>query len=518
MKLKALLFILFCILIALSCSKKDKTITSTIRVGILGEPNTLDPAYVKDVTGGRIVSCIFNCLVRTDKDGNIIPDIADTWEINDRGLKYKFILKDNVYFHNNRKLISKDVERTFIRLLKESPRSWVVEDIKGSIDVKTKKVDTISGIQILSDTELIITLSKPFSPFLYKLAMPNASIIPFEEAEKAEIFGRKPVGAGPWIFSEWITGQKVVLVRNKDYFLGVNNHLPNKLEFKFYVSDFSLSCEYQNNALDIIEITRSILPVLSADKNSVIHKTAGLNLYFLGFNCKQPPFTDPEIRRAFSMGIDREAIMKTLYQENAILSNGPIPPGLPGYRENKPWPQYNPDEAKKILAKKRFDFKKEYVLLQTESKEVLGISESVQQYLSNLGIKIKITQRETSSFKENLFQGNYDLFYYSWWADYPDAENFLYPLFHSANIPSGGNPTFYSNPKIDSLIIQAQSTTNKRNAIALYQNIEDKIIEDMPRIFLWHKTILWASKKNVSNFQLYPIFNAEKFEHVALNY
>jgi len=219
----------------------------------------------------------------------------------------------------------------------------------------------------------------------------------------------------------------------------------------------------------------------------------GLNAYYLGINCQKKPFDDVRVRQALNYAIDKKAIIETVLQNQGVLSHGPIPSTLPGYNCKLPAYERNTQKAKELL-KDAGCPNLTMKIYQKPSREALNITEVIQSQLSDVGITAKIVQVEWSALKEMINQGKCDTFYMAWLADYPDAENFLAPLFHSANFGAGGNRAQYKNEKVDKLIETAQATTDEKKRNKIYQQIETIIHDDAPMgLFMAPKGVCCAS-------------------------
>jgi len=142
--------------------------------------------------------------------------------------------------------------------------------------------------------------------------------------------------------------------------------------------------------------------------------------------------------------------------------------------------------------------------------EVLDIVEIIQSYLKKVGLVVEITSLDWSALKHAVNEGEPDAFWLSWWADYPDPENFLYPLFHSASVGSGGNRTRCIDPELDRLIETAQRTTDEQQRYRLYRLAEDRIIQNAPWVFMWHKADYFVIQPWVKDFKIYPIYSIDK--------
>jgi ABC-type transport system substrate-binding protein len=242
-----------------------------------------------------------------------------------------------------------------------------------------------------------------------------------------------------------------------------------------------------------------------------------LSLYYLGFNYRKSPFNIKEIRQAIVNAIDTNMLINSIRKERAIPVTGPIPPGVLGYDPALKTKDYNVAYANKVLQKYRSKWSNSLTLLQSTNEETLELSEAIQAQLKQVGINSKIIEQEWSAFKNSLLQGNFDTFLISWWADYPDGENFLFPLFHSSNLGSGGNYTQFQNPQIDSLIEQSQKTTSSQEKLELYRKIQEIILEECPMVFLYSSKSLLVKQPWIENFIPHPLYNGNKLTQVEKN-
>jgi peptide/nickel transport system substrate-binding protein/oligopeptide transport system substrate-binding protein len=341
--------------------------------------------------------------------------------------------------------------------------------------------------------------------------MPAGYIVPEEEVRRwGEGFGRNPCGTGPFKLVEWRPDEEILLEANPDYFEG-----PPKLKgirYRVIPKDLTAVAEFVQGGLDVMGIPWAEFKTFMDDPElrPNIKEQSGLNVYYLGLNCQRPPFDNPKIRQALNYGVDRELILKTLLRGRGILSHGPIPPTLPGHNPAlSPYP-YDPKKAREILVEEGFGKGISMKIYQRRSAEALSITQAIQSQLKRIGIDVEIVQLEWSAFKEAINKGEADAFYLAWVADYPDPENFLFPLFHSSNFGPGGNRARFKDKEIDQLILKAIATQDQEERTRLYQAIEERIREAAPWIFLWHLKEYVVHQPWVKDFRLYPIYNADK--------
>jgi len=200
-----------------------------------------------------------------------------------------------------------------------------------------------------------------------------------------------------------------------------------------------------------------------------------------------------------------------------VLAKGPVPPDLwkLGGERIGGGIAYDPDQARRIIASRGLAGTRVRILVSAEP-EVLDIVEVVQYYLARAGLRAEIVQLDWSAFKQAVNQGEADAFWLSWWADYPDPENFLYPLFHSANAGPAGNRSRYRDRTFDRLVEQAQATSDAAARERLYRQAEDRVIADAPWVFMWHRSDISVVQQWVDGFRLYPIYSIDKGMEVSV--
>jgi peptide/nickel transport system substrate-binding protein/oligopeptide transport system substrate-binding protein len=519
LKSATLLFVTCCLLFdPFSCSSSNR-IEGYIYYRLNTNPTTLDPALIVDVTGGSIAAKLFNGLVRLGEDLSVQPDIAREWSISRDGLIYTFRLKKGVYFSNKREVKAYDFKYSFKRILdnkSKSPNTWVLEKILGADDFMKGRAEDIKGIRIIDDYTFEIRLKKSFSPFLSLLTMTAAYVVPCEEVERrGPDFSSYPVGTGPFVLKEWLPNRELRLEKKDDYF-----DIPAKvrgISYRIIPEDLTAVTEFELGNLDIITIPASEYLRYRKDpaKKNFISSLKGINTYYLGLNCSKPPFHNLNIRRAINHAIDREKILNTIYEGRGRLAEGPVPDTIRKWNNQLRY-EYNPEKARSLIKSEG----QEGITISfyvTADQEVIDIAEVIQSYIKAIGIDVNIKQLEWSAYKEALNKGEPNMFYLSWWADYPDPDNFLFPLFHSSNFGAGGNRTRYSNLAVDVMIEKGQHALDEKERNLCYKKAEELIGADAPWVFLWHRTDFTIRQPWVENYKIYPIYSMDKATEISLS-
>lgn len=513
-----------------SCYKEEKHDQNKIfRYNESANITTLDPAFAKDQAIIWACNQIYNGLVQLDDGLNIEPCIAKSWTISEDGRIYKFILRDDVYFHNHeligskRRVVSSDFVYSFNRLVNEktaSPGAWIFNLVE--------KNNGVYGFESPNDSTLIIRLKTAFSPFLGLLSMPYSFVLPKEVVEHyGQDFRSNPVGTGPFYYKYWKEGVKLVLRKNNNYFeKDIDGSLLPYLEavsISFIIDKQSVFLEFVKGNIDFISgidpnykdeiLTRhGELQDKYKDKIELISNPY-LNTEYLGFmvdeeiSPKDNPLLNKKIRQAINYGFDREKMIRYLRNNIGYPGEyGIIPIGMKGFDSTAKAYTYRPELALQLLEEAGYPNGEGLppITLQTTSS-YLDLSKYIQSELNQLGFKIRIDVNPPGALREMISQSKSDWFRGSWIADYPDAENYL-SLFYSKNFcPKGPNYTHFSNKEYDRLYEAAQREKSEEKRIELYKKMNSIIIEESPIVVLYYDQVLRFAQKNVINLGSNPV-------------
>lgn len=490
---------------------------------IANDPPTLDPAYGVAGVEGELMALLYDGLIAFDAEGRAVPNLARSWEVSDDNLTYTFYLVDDAYFHNGNLFTAADVKYSFERILAPetaSPRDWVLDRIAGADAFVAGAADEVAGIEVLDDFTVRITLAQPFSPFLTMLGMPAAHIVDGRViesyADPRNDYAFQPVGTGPFVLDQFNPGDRITFTANENYHNG--RPFLDALVYRVILDSSTRTAEFEAGTLHSSALSSTDLPRFQTDPrySDFIHTQNNFFLYFIGLNATRPPFDDARVRQAVSWAIDRELLADTVVKDTRIVAQGPIPPGLDGYREDLVGYGYDPDKARQLLAEAGYADGLSFEVHMSNSDVNVQLFEPIQQMMAVAGIDMQIVLRDFSSMLQDTVNNAIDAFYASWLADYPDAENFLYPLFHSDNFGAGGNRTSFSDARVDVLIEQAQSEGARDERIALYNEAEDLIMELAPRALLFYGQTWAVHRPEVRGYELNRIFNANKMTGVWL--
>ncbi len=451
------------------------------------EPITLDPALTTDATSASYVVEIFGGLVTLDQDLNIVPDLAESLpeiiQNADGTVTYRFVLRRDALFHNGTRVTADDVQWSLLRNASPDTFSPTAQDYLGDIvgarDYIRDRVDEITGIAVIDERTIEITIDSPKPYFLAKLTYPTAFVLDRTQVENdPNNWTRNPNGTGPFKLQDWQLGEQIVLVANERYHLGAP--LLESVRIRFAGGGLT---QYENNEIDIadvgvLDIERVRDP--ASDLNEEFVSRGELSVSYLGFNVLQPPFDDPLVRRAFAMAIDKDALVSVVLQDVAASAEGILPPGTPGFDPNFQGLPFDPEQARQLLEQSSYagsPFLDSVRLTLPGAGATPGaVIEAIREmWRQNLELEVEIQQVELANFYSELDSGLYQSFSIGWILDYPDPENVLDLLFHSRSLQ---NNTAYNNPDVDSLLEQARVEQDSATRFDLYQQVQRLIIDD----------------------------------------
>jgi len=454
---------------------------------------------------------IFSGLVSLDTNLNIRPDLAETWEVGAGGTVYTFHIHPDAKFHDGRDVTAQDVVFSWERAASPELQSDTVltymGDIVGVHEKYFGQADSISGLKVIDEKTLQVTIDAPKPYFLMKLTFPTSFIVDKDNVSLGEEWVKQPNGTGPYKLREWKSYEYIVYEANQDFYLGAPS-IPYVV-YKLYAGDdvrLFETGEVDIAGVGLYDVERMLDPNEPMNRNLV----SGVNLCtnYVVFDATQPPFDDVNVRKAFSMAFDRQRYIDVLYQGLVLPAVGLYPPGLPGFDYSLEGLPFDPEQARELLKQSKYGGPEGMPeIIYTNSGvgsyvggNVAALAEMWEQYL---GVKIQVENLDFNFYYQQIFSGNHgQIFDGGWCADYPDPENFADVLFHS-DVPQ--NHGGYSNPELDALLEAARIEPDVTRRIEMYQQAERIIVDDAPALFLTHSLSYQLVQPYVKGFVNTPI-------------
>jgi len=466
---------------------------------------TLDPAIGYDWQNWSMIKSLFDGLMDY-KPGTteLVKDLAEDYSISEDGTVYTFTLNKGVKFHNGREMKASDVKYSFERTVNpktQSPGAGFFASIAGYEAMAEGKADSLSGIEVVDDYQLKITLSEANATFLHVMAINFASVVPKEAVEQwGEDFGKHPVGTGAFSLLEWKLGQRLVFQKNPDYF---NQGLPYLDGITFEVGqDPSVALlRLEKGEVDIagdgVPPARFLQFRKDPKFKDMLVVGDQLHTGYLTLKTTLAPFDNLKVRQAVNMAISKDRIVRII-NGRATPANQPLPPAMPGYDEAYEGYPYDVEGAKKLLAEAGFKdgFDTELYVMNTDPQP--RIAQSIQQDLAKVGIRAQIKSLAQANVIAAGSEKDQAPMVWSggmaWIADFPDPSNFWGPILGCAGAVEGGwNWSLYCNKELDALAAKADGMAKPE--------------QEAERIALWKKIFI----DTMADAPWVPIFNEQRF-------
>ena len=474
------------------------------------DPTTLDPAASAEATSIEYVLQIYSGLVALDKDLAPVADIASKWEQSQDGKTYTFHLRDGVKFQSGRNVTAQDFKYSWERACSpatgSSTASTYLGDIVGAKEMLSGQARELGGVKVVDDSTLQVTIDAPKTYFIFKLTYPVAFVVDRDNVQSGSNWWKKPDGTGPFRLKEWTEGSRLVLERNGLYYgrvAGLNSvvfHLLAGLPMNLY----------ETGQIDVAEVGGAYIDKVTDQSGPFYTQLAvapELSFFYVGFNATREPFNDPNIRRAFSMALDKDKLVSLVFQSTVAKANGIVPPGIAGFDSNLKGIGFDPVKARDLIKQSKYgDVSKLPTITLTTGGEGGSASgwlqAAIYEWRQNLGVDVKIRQLEPERFYYSLGSEKDEMFDLGWIADYPHQQDFLEVLFHGSSDINYGE---YGNPEVDALLDRAGVEPDPSKSMALYRQAEQKLVEDAACLPLWFGRSYMLVKPYVKNYQVTPL-------------
>jgi len=470
-------------------------------------PKDLDPAITTSSAAGY-VGLLYSGLVQLNAQLQIVPALAEKWEVSPDGLVYTFTLKPGLKFANNNPLTANDVKKSWERACDpatgSSTAATYLGDIQGVKEKLGKKAVSISGLKVIDDATLQVTLTAPITYFLAKLTYPTAAVIDVTSTlSGANKWMFSPNSSGPYKIKEYKKDEDILFERNPNY------PQPPKLPFLAFVFDGGATLDlYDEGTLDIAGIAVDDVTQVSKASdplNKEMHAIPSLCTHFLALNPNQPPLDDINVRRALALATDKAAFVQQQTENTDLVANSILPPAMPGFLAGRTPPNFDPDAAKAALAASKYAGKMPPVILAASGygdAKRKDVAQLVDMWQKTLGITVQVEYLDPLNFTSTARNSPANAMLSGWCADYPDPQNFLDVLFHSQ---SDFNLGHLADPDYDKLVEQARTEQDVQRRIALYQQAEQRLLDNVYAIPLLNPVLYQLVKPRVKGYVMTPI-------------
>ncbi len=467
----------------------------TLKINLLNDPVTLKPDKKTDATSQQVIVNYSAGLFQFGFGVSVIPGLCSEYSVSQDGCEYIFSIREDLKYANGKKLSIEDIKTGILRGL-SGPNHNLLEMISGARDFLKSQDPSSLRVKILDQHRLMVNLEHPYLPFLANLATNIAD--PYIEDEL-------PIGMGPFKLLVWNRGKDIILEANDFYFEG----RPAFDILKFYITtDDEFAYElFKNGELAIYQPGRKSLRKIKEEIPELMVTTPELSVQFLCFHCQKPPFNNKLVRKAICHAINVEKFVNDLLEDMAVPAKGFFPPSMPVFNRKLNGYKYDPSKSRELLKQAGFSggLPDRYIFDVSDTPASLRRAEFIQSNLNEIGVKVEMNPQPWHDFLENVYRGNFVLCLQGWISDTGDPDNFVYPLFHSNSFGYSGNTFFFSNPEIDKMIENARQIRNIKQRWNYYQQIEEKILDEAPGLFLFHSLKNLVIQKGIRGFKPNPL-------------
>jgi peptide/nickel transport system substrate-binding protein len=457
--------------------------------GSIGDASTLIPILASDSASHGVAGLIYNGLVKYDKDLKLVGDLAESWDILDNGLKIRFHIRKGILWHDGHPFTAQDVMFTYkIMCDPKTPTAYADPFLQ------------IKDARIIDDFTFEITYKSPFAPALesWGLSILPEHLLKNRDIVKSEL-SRHPIGTGPYIFESWETGAKIVLKSNHKYFEG--RPYIDSYVYRIIPDSATMFLELQSGTIDRMGLTplqyqrQTETPYFKS--NFTKYRYVSFAYTYLGYNLKNPLFSDKLVRQAISYAIDKQELIDVVLMGLGQIATGPYKPGTWAYNKNVRRYPYDAAKAKELLAQAGwedhdgdgvidrngtpFEFT---ILTNIGNTQRAKCAEIIQYRLNQIGISVKIRIIEWASFiNQFINQRRFEAVILGWTIPQdPD----LYDIWYSGKTkPEELNFVSFRNAEVDTLLEKARHTFDLDERKKCYYRIQEILAEEQPYTFLF---------------------------------
>lgn len=476
----------------------------TVVISTFEEPAGLNPLLYLDTLSPNIGSLVFNTLVNIDEQLEYVPELAESWRVSEDGRSWDLHLREGVAFHDGEEMDAGDVLFTYRTLLDPATESPL-----------SSHYEIVDEVEALDGHSVRFHLSEPYSPFPYLLLL---EIVPSHlftgAAESFAAFARNPVGTGPFVFRSW-DGEQIVLSANPEFFEG--RPYLDRVIVRWYADQGKAWSALMRGEADVVtDLELEDYRVIVEDERFRTYSYNDVFYHTLLFNLRDPLFSDPRLRLAVDLAIDREDLIGSALDGWAAETTGPFRPGTWPYDPDVPPARYDPGEAARILGELGWRDADGDQILEREGRELAftiladqgdllkeAAARRIKWQLFQAGMRVEVELLPPQElFQERLFPGEFQVTLLQFNAGV-DPDKFITFFWHSDNI-GGSNLGAYANPGVDRLIEAGRTSPDFEERKDLYRRIHARIAADRPAVFLYVRKVFFAASASIQGIKAAP--------------
>ena len=480
-----------------SALAQDSTIEGTVTIPIANNPAPDPITSTTGLSGILLNKQLFGQLVRpSDVDLQPSPDLAESWELSEDGLTYTFHLRSGVTWHNGDPFTADDVKFTFDAILNP--------DVNAAF---RRNLGPLTGCNVIDESTVELTLSQPYAPLLtmlgYNIMMMPKNVLEGQDLNSPTDFIASPVGTGPYMWKEFVSGDHITLVANTNYWDGAPQI--GTCVYKILPDSNTQVAQLRTGEVDLVMIEPSQADALEGVDGVVVNTATQTNIFYASLNLANPLFEDQKVRQALTYALDRQLIVDQVLRGSGSVATGPISPpmGWAFPEDQEPFP-YDTDQALALLGEagwaldgdtlkkdgEEFSFS---IIVDAGNPTRGNIVLALQQYWQQLGMKVEIESLDFNTWYTRSSGTEWDVSM-NWWITPPDPDALTSG--YAEGLSSGG----YNNPDVNALFDQGRSALTPEERKPIYAQIQQAIYTDQPNIFIAYPNEFRAFSGTLENY------------------
>lgn len=467
-----------CLVLLSACSQPEH---DSIRLAVAGEATNLDPRYATDATSARVNRLIYARMVDFDAQGRPQSALAGWVQFAPRHYRFR-LAKQGRRFHDGRWLTSRDVKATY---------DFVLDPANAS--PHRAALALIDRIEIIDEDRIDFFLKRPDPLFPGYLML---GILPTDIALRPKQAKFEPIGSGPMSFLERPEPGRIKLLRRSD----------NRVIELLRVPDATVRVlKLKRGEVDLLQndLPAELVSYLSRDPEIQVRRSIGTNFAYLGFNLEHPDTGKIEVRQAIAHAINREAIIRYLFDEGARPAAALLPPDhWAGHPELKAR-SFDPERARELLAQAGYNSKNPLRLTYKTSNDALRIrlATVIQDQLAQVGIQVQLQTYDWGTFYDDIKYGRFEMFSLTW-VGVKTPDIFRYVFHSSAVPPDGANRGRLKDLTTDTLIEAAEAVPDLDAQAALYRGLQERLAQLLPYVPLWYEDQVFVMRDGIDGYTL----------------
>ncbi len=443
---------------------------------------SLDPQGHNDVESERVSNLVFDRLFKLDENFRAQANLVEDWS-QPTPTEWELKIKEGVLFHDGTEMKAEDVAYS----LERSKESAVVQHV----------LEQVEKVDVIDDYTVKVTTKEPFAPFVNALVHAGVSVFPKAYAESGDDW-KNPVGSGPYKFVEWVSGDRIVLEKNENYYNPEEAGIAEKIVFKVIPEGTSRTIALETGEVDIVSILDAMdAPKVEDNDNLELYTKPSTSFSYLGMNTEKAPFDNVLVRQAMNYAIDKESILQIALEGAGVVATSMTADSLLGHVPSDY--SYNPEKAKELLKEAGLEDGFEMTIWSSGDRRE-RIAQVTQANLMDIGIDAKIEMYEWGAFLDATNSGNQQMFVLGWSSN-PDVDATLTPQF-SENSIGAQNRARYVSDKVEKLLAEGRAELDPTKREETYNEIYKTLNEDSPWVPLYVENNIAAANKNLKGVTL----------------